>query len=245
MVRARPVRPAEPDSAPRPGFATLPATKPVRLICIGSFPGTSRLQRARRAAPHELASLLDTRQPGHRRAYVLARRAWHAFRAPTPEALDELRRDDTSRCRISPPRSRAFSRNTRGQPTASREPSGGSWSWQRMTHRLAAAFPRMHEGEDAYYVTDRSLADLAEPSPHLAAAPHADTAGRNGGPIARRIGRAHGYRPACWPAGWTGSRRAASIAGWAARTCVATTRCGGGTRSVSESPPDHDRHIHR
>ena len=74
----------------------LPATKPVSLICIGEFPGRPDFKGLGELTPDELAPLLETRQPVNERQYELARRAWQAFREPTPEALDELRRDDTS-----------------------------------------------------------------------------------------------------------------------------------------------------
>ena len=41
----------------------LPATKPVSLICIGSFPGRPDFKGLGELTPGELASLLDTRQP--------------------------------------------------------------------------------------------------------------------------------------------------------------------------------------
>ena len=74
----------------------LPATKPVSLICIGQFPGRPDFKGLGELTPDELAPLLDTRRPVDERQYELARRAWQAFREPTPEALDELRRGDTS-----------------------------------------------------------------------------------------------------------------------------------------------------
>jgi hypothetical protein len=74
----------------------LPAAKPVSLICIGSFPGRPDFKGLGELAADELSSLVDTRQPVGRSQYELAGRAWDAFRSPTPEALDDLRRDDTS-----------------------------------------------------------------------------------------------------------------------------------------------------
>ena len=74
----------------------LPATKPVSLMCIGSFPGRPDFKGLGELTPDELASLLETRRPVTDSQYELAGRAWHAFREPTPEALDTLRHSDTS-----------------------------------------------------------------------------------------------------------------------------------------------------
>src|SRR5688500_6585215 len=74
----------------------LPAAKPVSLICIASFPGRPDFKGLGELTPDELASLLKTRQRVSEAQHDLARRAWHAFRAPTPAALDQLRREDTS-----------------------------------------------------------------------------------------------------------------------------------------------------
>ncbi|PYR17589.1 MAG: hypothetical protein DMF94_23235 [Acidobacteria bacterium] len=79
----------------------LPAAKPVSLICIGSFPGRPDFKGLGELTPDELASLLETRQPVSDPHYEVARRAWRAFREPTPKALDELRQDDTSAFAVS------------------------------------------------------------------------------------------------------------------------------------------------
>ncbi len=74
----------------------LPAATPVSLICIGSFPGRPNFKGLGELTSDELAPLLETRQPVTDRQYALAKRAWLAFRAQTPEAVDALRHDDTS-----------------------------------------------------------------------------------------------------------------------------------------------------
>jgi hypothetical protein len=76
--------------------AHVPPSKPVALICIGSFPGRPNFKGLGELTIEELAPLLSTRAPVTGPQYALAERAWSAFRQPTPEALDALRHDDTS-----------------------------------------------------------------------------------------------------------------------------------------------------
>lgn len=141
----------------------LPATKPVALICIGEFRGRPDFKGLGELTPDELAPLLETRQPVDGRHYESARRAWQAFREPTPEALDELRRGDTSPL---PYLAAAITRFLQEYPWTT---DGLSRSERRLLEladgdgiALWRAFPRMYEGERAYHVTDKSLAALAE-----------------------------------------------------------------------------------
>lgn len=140
----------------------VPAGKAVTLISVGSFPGHPRFKGLGELSPGELASLLDTRQPVTDAQYSLAERAWGAFRHATPEALDALRRSDTSPL---PYLSAALTRFLQEFPWTG---DGLSRSERRLLElasgggiRLTSAFSRMHDGEDAYYVTDMSLAALA------------------------------------------------------------------------------------
>jgi hypothetical protein len=141
----------------------LPATKPVFLICISEFPGRPDFKGLGELAPDELASLLETRQPISERQHELARRAWQAFREPTPEALDELRRGDTS---ALPYLAASIARFLQEYPWTT---DGLSRSERRLLElangggiALWKAFPRMYEGERVYHVTGESLAALAE-----------------------------------------------------------------------------------
>jgi hypothetical protein len=143
--------------------ARLAATKPVSLVCIGSFPGRPRFKGLGELTPDELASLLDTRQAISEPQYALAERAWHAFRQPTPEALDAMRRDDTS---ALPYLASAVTRFLQEYPWTI---DGLSRTERQLLDlasrgglRLTEAFPLMHEGESAFYVTDSSVAELAE-----------------------------------------------------------------------------------
>src|SRR5262249_34269702 len=54
----------------------LPATTPVSLICIGSFPGHDDFKGLGELTPTELMSLVDTRAPVSPEQYDLAERAW-------------------------------------------------------------------------------------------------------------------------------------------------------------------------
>ena len=145
----------------------LPSQKPVSLVSIASFPGRPEFKGLGELTPDELASLVETRQRVGRRQHDLAERAWRAFRAPTPEALDALRHDDTS---ALPYLAAAISRFLQEYPWTR---DGVSRTERRLLEladgagiALWKAFPRMHEGEKAYYVTDASLAALAETLSH-------------------------------------------------------------------------------
>lgn len=141
----------------------LPPAKRVTLVCIGSFPGHPLFKGLGELSAGELGSLLGTRQPVSDEQYALAQRAWQAFREPTPEPLDALRRTNTS---ALPYLARSLERFLQEYPWT----AGGLSRTERRLLELASdgpvdlarAFPRMHDGEDAYYVTDLSLAGLAE-----------------------------------------------------------------------------------
>lgn len=142
----------------------LPPPVRVSLICIGSFPGRPRFKGLGELTPEELAPLLDTRQPVTPDQYSLARRAWAAFRASSPEPLDALRRTDTAALPFLAP---ALTRLLQEYPWTR---DGLSRSERRLLHlagaspapALSAVFHGMDEGEQAYYVTDLSLRDEAE-----------------------------------------------------------------------------------
>lgn len=141
----------------------LPAAKVVSLVCIGSFPGHPRFKGLGELTPDELASLLETRQRVSEAQYSLAELAWQAFRQPTPEALDNLRQGDTA---ALPYLVAAVARFLQEYPWTT---DGLSRTERRLLElasggsiRLSTAFPRMHDGEDVYYITDASIAALAE-----------------------------------------------------------------------------------
>jgi hypothetical protein len=141
----------------------LSAANVVSLVCMGSFPGHPRFKGLGELAPDELASLLETRQRVSEEQYSLAGLAWQAFREPTPEALDDLRRGNTA---ALPYLAAAVGRFLQEYPWTT---DGLSRTERRLLElaaggsiELSAAFPRMHAGEEVYYVTDMSLAALAD-----------------------------------------------------------------------------------
>ena len=143
--------------------AHLPEAKPVTLICIGSFPGRPDFKGLGELSTDELAPLLHTRQPVGDAQYALAERAWTAFREPTPEALERLRRSDTS---ALPYLAAAITRFLEEYPWTR---DGLSRAERRLLELagggpipLAQVFPRMHDGETAYYTADLSLLDMVD-----------------------------------------------------------------------------------
>ncbi len=141
----------------------LPANKPVSLVCIGSFPGRPNFKGLGELSPEELTSLLDQRQRVGAAQYDLAARAWRAFREPSPAALAELRRTDTS---ALPYLAAAIDRFLQEYPSTRDGLSRSERRLMRLAEGgpigIAAAFPRMHDGENAYYITDLSLIGLVE-----------------------------------------------------------------------------------
>jgi hypothetical protein len=152
----------------------IPASTMVSLICIGSFPGRPHFKGLGELAPHEVASLLDTRQPVTEAQYELAERAWLAFREPSPEPLNDLCRAikasdrDTS---ALPYLANSLVRFLQEYPWTTDGLSRTERSLLRLAEAgdvtLSAVFTRMHDGEEAYYVTDLSLGALAESLSHL------------------------------------------------------------------------------
>lgn len=144
----------------------------VSLISIGSFPGRPAFKGLGELTAGELGPLFETRQPVDDRQFDLAQRAWLAFRAPEPESLDALRRDDSS---ALPYLAAAITRFMQEYPWVG---TGLSRTERRLLElagadgvSLAKAFPRMHGGEGAYHVTDATLvalaAELASTAPPL------------------------------------------------------------------------------
>jgi hypothetical protein len=141
----------------------LPEEKPVSLICIGSFPGRPRFMGLGELRPEELAPLLVTRQRITGAQYSLADDAWAAFRSATPEALDRLRQQYTA---ALPFLGAALERFLQEYPWTT---DGLSRSERRLLRLaedgavdLQQVFARMHDGEDVYYITDRSIDGLAD-----------------------------------------------------------------------------------
>ena len=140
----------------------VPAEKVVSLVCIGSFPGRPAFKGLGELTANELASLLPTRQRVTEAQYSSAQSAWQAFRQPTPHSLDRLRRNPVP---AFPYLTTALTRFLQEYPWTT---DGLSRSERRLLElasadgiSLAEAFPRMQDGEDAYYMTDLTLSALS------------------------------------------------------------------------------------
>jgi hypothetical protein len=136
--------------------------KPVSLICIGSFPGRPRFKGLGELTPSELGPLFETRQRVTDEQYSVAVRAWAAFRAPEPTAIEALLRTDTS---ALPYLAAALERHLEEFPSTA---DGLSRTERRLLDlavpgpiSLLAAFPRMHDEETAFYVADGTLLSVA------------------------------------------------------------------------------------
>jgi len=141
----------------------LPDTKTVSLICIDSFPGRPSFKGLGELTAAELAPLLDTRQRLTAAQYALAARAWDAFRQPSPEALDAVRREGTDALPFLAP---ALARFLQEYPWTR---DGLSRHERRLLQlaaegptSLARAFPLMDDGDRAYYVSDTVLSHIAD-----------------------------------------------------------------------------------
>jgi hypothetical protein len=145
----------------------LPESKPITLICTGEFPGRPDFKGLGELEVHELAPLLDLRQPVTAAQYEVAAQAWQAFRSSTPEALDTLRQSDTS---PMPFLSAALTRFLQEYPWTRDGLSRTERRLLELAHgdgiSLLKAFPLMHKGERAYYVADLTLAAIADDLAH-------------------------------------------------------------------------------
>jgi hypothetical protein len=142
------------------------------MICIGGFPGRERFKGLGELEPEELASLLPSRAPITGEQYELARRAWTAFRSSDRSAVPRLLETDTSALPFLSP---ALGRFLEEFPA----PDDGLSRTERHLLQLVSSqpmtareiFARMHDGEDAYYLTDTGLGsllrDLAATTPPL------------------------------------------------------------------------------
>jgi hypothetical protein len=136
--------------------------KTTSLICIGSFPGRQNFKGLGELNPPEIASLVPTRQPVGDAQYALAVRAWDAFRAPDPRAIERAIAGDTSPL---PFLRAALQRFLQDFPWTR---DGLSRTERRLmtlvdggTSNMWAIFPRMHDDEDAFYIADGSFWTVA------------------------------------------------------------------------------------
>lgn len=137
--------------------------RPIEMIAIDRFPGHPAFKGFGELTASEIAGLVDSRRPVTGAQFALASTAWDALRAPTPDALDALRRGDTS---ALPFLAAAITRFLEEYPWTR---DGLSRSERRLLQLAAEApatlstlFPRLHDGETCYFVTDRTLLATAE-----------------------------------------------------------------------------------
>jgi len=147
-------------------------SRPVSLVCIDRFPGYPNFKGHGELEPGDLAALFPTRQRVNDLQFELASRAWKAFRASDPREIETLLSTDLS---VLPFLAPAVRRHLQELPSVE---NGLSRSEHRLLEQardgatdLRRIFPRMHDGETAYYITDSSLWDcvrsLASASPAL------------------------------------------------------------------------------
>lgn len=171
-------------------LAARPQRSAVSLVCIGAFPGRPQFKGLGELTPADLAMLFPLRRPVAHAQFETAARVWEAFRAESPERLDRLRRDGLSALPFLAP---ALERFLEEYPWTR---DGLSRSERRLLHvaaeakaRLRDVFPRLHDGETAYYVTDGGLLDMVQrlstSAPALLAIDPATASGR---PFDRAIG---------------------------------------------------------
>ena len=131
------------------------------LSCIDRFPGHPAFKGLGELPPADLTALADSRRPATSEQCTAARLAWAAFRSPDPRAIETVINQGGS---ALPFLGAALQRHLEEFPSTT---NGLSRSESRLLELIAggivdtwAAFPRMHEGETSYYITDSSLWNL-------------------------------------------------------------------------------------
>ena len=148
-------------------FAARPAfSAKLSMICIDAHPGVERFFGLGQLRGAQLAALFPARQPVTTTQIELGERAWGAFRAPQPTALQELIRGDTT---ALPFLGRALVRHLQQFPSVS---NGLSRSENQVLEVAAAGVRRLdhlfhatQDLEEAPFLGDdtlwRYVADLA------------------------------------------------------------------------------------
>jgi hypothetical protein len=143
-------------------LGTRRSSKPVSMVSIDSFPGHPDFKGIGELTPADLETLFAARRPITAEQLSLADRAWRASRSADPRAIEALLQSDTSALPYLAP---ALARHLEEFPS---DRDGLSRSERRMMEQaldapadIHQAFPRMHDGETAFYITDTSFFDLA------------------------------------------------------------------------------------
>lgn len=136
--------------------------RPVTLVSVESFAGRANFKGIGELEPSDLSQLFADRRRIDGAQIALATSAWRAYRSDDPRAIEALLTTETS---ALPFLAAALRRHLEEFPS---DLNGLSKSEQRLMEQasggpvdLRAAFPRMHEGERGYYITDLSFVDRA------------------------------------------------------------------------------------
>jgi hypothetical protein len=149
-----------------------PIRKPVSLVSIDGYPGHPHFKGLGELGPVDIAHLFTQRRPVTADQFAVAARAWDAFRSQDRGRIETFLREDLSALRFL---SRALRRYLDEAPG---EAGGLTRSERRLLDQLArgpldihTAWTRMHDGENAFYITDTSfwnlLKGLSERTPAL------------------------------------------------------------------------------
>jgi len=148
--------------------------KPVTMICIDRHAGHPNFKGLGELSPPEIAALFPSRLPVTAAQIAVAQRAWLAFRAPQPSAIEAVLHTDTT---ALPFLADALRRYLEEFPS---QRDGLSRSERRLMEQaadgptpLSEMLAGMHDGERWLYVTDTMLMArvraLADASPALLA----------------------------------------------------------------------------
>jgi hypothetical protein len=137
--------------------------RPVTLVSIDAYPGHPDFKGIGELEPSDIARLFEMRKPITDAQIVLSERAWRAYRSDDPRQIETLLASDTS---ALPFLARALRRHLEEFPS---DINGLSRSEQRLMEQaldgpadLRRAFPRMHDGERGFYITDMLFIERAQ-----------------------------------------------------------------------------------
>jgi hypothetical protein len=137
-------------------------SKPMSLISIDRHPNHQDFKGLGELTPGEIAALFPARAPITGDQIAIAEHAWTAFRSPDRGAIDAFLQTDST---ALPFLASALERHLEEFPS---DREGLSRSERRLMElaingpvELRQLFPRMHDGERAFYITDTALKDRA------------------------------------------------------------------------------------
>jgi len=138
-------------------------SRPVSLVSLDSYPGHPDFKGIGELEPSDIPNLFEMRTPVTNAQMALGERAWRAYRADDPREIEALLDTDTA---ALPFLARALRRHLEEFPSAT---NGLSKSEQRMMEHavdgpadLRRTFPRMHDGERGFYITDMLFVERAQ-----------------------------------------------------------------------------------